>query len=112
MKAYLADHPETRAYQDHIAAAPLPDSFANSTYYSINAFRFIDGAGSAHAGRRAFEPEAAFGALDKAALASLPTADRKSVVQGKSVSVRVDLGCRRIIKKTNCSHTKYNTTHT
>src|SRR3546814_14298050 len=27
------------------------------------------------------------------------TADRKSVVQGKSVSVRVDLGGRRIIKK-------------
>src|SRR3546814_17218184 len=25
--------------------------------------------------------------------------DRKSVVSGKSVSVRVDLGCRRIIKK-------------
>src|SRR3546814_11560364 len=28
-------------------------------------------------------------------------ADRKSVVQGKSVSVRVDLGGRRIIKKKN-----------
>src|SRR3546814_4748745 len=28
--------------------------------------------------------------------------DRKSVVLGKSVSVRVDLGGRRIIKKTNC----------
>src|SRR3546814_19114624 len=27
--------------------------------------------------------------------------DRKSVVSGKSVSVRVDLGCRRIIKKKN-----------
>ena len=38
MKAYLASHPETRAYQDYIAAAPLPDSFANGTYYSINAF--------------------------------------------------------------------------
>src|SRR3546814_18669765 len=25
--------------------------------------------------------------------------DRKSVVEGKSVSVRVDVGCRRIIKK-------------
>src|SRR3546814_3934043 len=73
MKAYLAHHPETRAYQNHIAAAPLPDSFANSTYYRINAFRFIDGAGSAHAVRWAFEPEAAFGAPDKAALASLPT---------------------------------------
>src|SRR3546814_19603172 len=31
----------------------------------------------------------------------LTTADRKSVVSGKSVSVRVDLGGRRIIKKKN-----------
>src|SRR3546814_17768147 len=31
--------------------------------------------------------------------AVLATADRKSVVEGKSVSVRVDLGGRRIIKK-------------
>src|SRR3546814_12278558 len=30
-----------------------------------------------------------------------PWIDRKSVVQGKSVSVRVDLGGRRIIKKKN-----------
>src|SRR3546814_15680644 len=30
---------------------------------------------------------------------SILVADRKSVVSGKSVSVRVDLGCRRIIKK-------------
>src|SRR3546814_18430054 len=27
--------------------------------------------------------------------------DRKSVVKGKSVSVRVDLGCRRMIKQKN-----------
>src|SRR3546814_19968358 len=32
-------------------------------------------------------------------------ADRKSVVSGKSVSVRVDLGGRRIIKKTNKKRT-------
>src|SRR3546814_14893673 len=32
-------------------------------------------------------------------LAQLRVADRKSVVRGKSVSVRVDLGGRRIIKK-------------
>src|SRR3546814_16322380 len=31
------------------------------------------------------------------------TGDRKSVVSGKSVSVRVDLGGRRIIKKKNCA---------
>src|SRR3546814_12110756 len=35
----------------------------------------------------------AAGVLDQA------TADRKSVVKGKSVSVRVDLGGRRVIKK-------------
>lgn len=72
MKAYLAQHPETKAYQDYIAAAPLPDSFANGTYYSINAFRFVDHAGASHAVRWAFEPEAAFGALDKAKLDGLP----------------------------------------
>src|SRR3546814_14072668 len=32
--------------------------------------------------------------------------DRKSVVYGKSVSVRVDLGGRRIITKTNDSYAK------
>lgn len=73
MKAYMAQHPETKAYQDYIAAAPLPDSFVNGTYYSINAFRFIDRAGRSHSVRWAFEPEAAFGSLDKAELAELPT---------------------------------------
>src|SRR3546814_14868748 len=37
--------------------------------------------------------------FDRAPAASFTLGDRKSVVQGKSVSVRVDLGGRRIIKK-------------
>src|SRR3546814_17233660 len=37
--------------------------------------------------------------------------DRKSVVWGKSVSVRVDLGGRRHIKKKNMSHHRTNTSH-
>src|SRR3546814_10934031 len=45
------------------------------------------------------------GALDEMRRAGLmrplPTADRKSVGSGKSVSVRVDRGGRRIIKKKN-----------
>jgi catalase len=73
MKAYLAEHPETRAYQDYIAATPLPNSFATGTYYSINAFRFADAGGQGRIVRWAFVPEAAFGALDKAKLADLPT---------------------------------------
>src|SRR3546814_11241629 len=38
-------------------------------------------------------------AFDTAILLALRTPDRKSVVEGKSVSERVDLGGRRIIKK-------------
>lgn len=72
MKAYLKRHPETKRYQDYLAAAPLPDSFTNGTYYSINAFRFVPAAGSSHTVRWSFVPEDAFGALDKAALSAVP----------------------------------------
>src|SRR3546814_15794233 len=36
-----------------------------------------------------------------AEIAQAAVLDRKSVVSGKSVSVRLDLGCRRFIKKKN-----------
>src|SRR3546814_19539191 len=57
---------------------------------------------SGHAGSTAFINAAGF----KVEFLTLnrgkaePGEDRKSVVLGKSVSVRVDLGCRRIIKTT------------
>src|SRR3546814_13971585 len=41
---------------------------------------------------------------------ALKAPDRKSVVSGKSVSVRVDLGGRRIIKKTKTQHKNTRTT--
>src|SRR3546814_13124270 len=41
------------------------------------------------------------GGQSRAAIARFSEADRKSVVSGKSVSVRVDLGGRRFIKKKN-----------
>src|SRR3546814_15173817 len=37
--------------------------------------------------------------------------DRKSVVKGKSVSVRVDFGGRRIIKKKKRTHIRITSTH-
>src|SRR3546814_12714567 len=52
-------------------------------------------------GRLNFALHAAYGgrgAAPKSHLESTAQPDRKSVVQGKSVSVRVDLGGRRIIK--------------
>src|SRR3546814_14295870 len=36
---------------------------------------------------------------------TIPKTDRKSVVSGKSVSVRLDLGGRRILKKKQTTHT-------
>src|SRR3546814_20203762 len=53
------------------------------------------GGGELHAG--ADRPPALLSRRDQAT-------DRKSVVSGKGVSVRVDLGGRRIIKKKNIQH--------
>lgn len=72
MSAYLARHPETRAFQAYLADAPLPNSFANGTYYSINAFRFTDRSGTTRAVRWEMRPEDPLRALDKARLAELP----------------------------------------
>src|SRR3546814_16959885 len=53
----------------------------------------------------------ATGALERHA-ASLKAEDRKSVVSGKSVSVSVDLGGRRIITKKNNNQQDQSTTDT
>src|SRR3546814_20582249 len=64
---------------------------------------FSPPAAAARLGRRAYRRDE-IGCLDKRrpTTSLLPSMeDRKSVVSGKSVSVRVDLGGRRIIKKKN-----------
>jgi catalase len=72
VKAFAATHPETAAFLAYMKTAPLPSSFANGTYYSINAFRFVDTQGRSQAVRWQFEPEAAFAALDPATLDKQP----------------------------------------
>lgn len=72
MKAFLKQHPEVKAFQDYIAKAVLPNSFANATYYSINAFRFTDAEGMTRLVRWQFVPMAAPGGLDKTRLGELP----------------------------------------
>src|SRR3546814_15465643 len=59
---------------------------------------------SAHAGPAAFliGPEGGFDEEDRAAISATPATvpvDRKSVVEGKSVQGRVDIGGRRISKQ-------------
>jgi catalase len=45
MKAFLAHHPETEAALKIIKGQPVSSGFDNSTFHSLNAFRFIDAAG-------------------------------------------------------------------
>jgi catalase len=71
MKPFLMTHPEVKAFQDYIAKAVLPNSFANATYYSINAFRFST-SGMTNLVRWQFNPEAPLAGLDKAHLDQLP----------------------------------------
>lgn len=70
--AYMEQHPETRAFLRWQQESPLSTSFANETYYSINAFRFIDDAGKNWMVRWSFEPETPFEAIDKATLGAQP----------------------------------------
>lgn len=72
MGDFLARHPETRAFLHWLDTAPLSTTFANDTYYSINAFRFIDQHGQTRFVRWSFEPETPFEAIDKNTLASQP----------------------------------------
>jgi hypothetical protein len=69
---FLVHHPETRAFMEWMRDAPLPSSFANGTYYSINAFRFTNAAGQTRLVRWSLVPETPFTALDKSTLASQP----------------------------------------
>jgi catalase len=46
MKAFLADHPETVRALAIITKRQVSSGFANSTFNSLNAFRFVDAAGA------------------------------------------------------------------
>jgi catalase len=46
LKAFLASHPETVQALNIIKSQPLSSGFANSTFHSLNAFRFTNAAGS------------------------------------------------------------------
>jgi catalase len=72
MKALLAKHPEIKAFQDYMKQAVLPNSFANATYYSINAFRFKDSKGATKLVRWQFVPDTPLAGLDKKTLDKLP----------------------------------------
>jgi catalase len=60
MKAFLAAHPETARAMALIKAQPVPSGFADATYDSLDAFRFIDAAGASTPVRWSMAPEDPF----------------------------------------------------
>lgn len=66
MEAFLADHPRARAFQQWAKAAPWSDSWANTEYNSVNAFRFVDADGGERFVRWSMQPRTPFRELDAA----------------------------------------------
>lgn len=48
LQRFLSRHPESAAFGAWAKSAPWTTSYADQTYNSLNAFRFIDGAGQSH----------------------------------------------------------------
>lgn len=71
LQPFLAMHPETRAFLAWMKQAPLPSSFANSSYNSIDAFRFTNRLGKVSMVRWSLQPEAPAGSVDKSKLQAL-----------------------------------------
>ena len=66
MEAFLAAHPQARKFQQWAKTAPWSDSWTNTQYNSVNAFRFIDADGTGRFVRWSMRPRLPFQALDAA----------------------------------------------
>lgn len=60
LDAFFRANPETRPFRQWIKAHPLPSSFANTAFYSINAFVATDANGNTHAIRWQMVPQTPF----------------------------------------------------
>jgi catalase len=60
MKSFQADHPEAVRALAIISKRPVSSGFANSTFNSLNAFRFVNAAGASVPVRWSMLPEAPF----------------------------------------------------
>jgi catalase len=55
-KAWMQTHPDATAQDDFLAQYPPPPSYANSAYFSIHTFKFVDSKGDVTMVRWRFEP--------------------------------------------------------
>jgi catalase len=71
LQHFLAAHPETRTFNNWAKTAPWTASYADQTYNSLNAFRFIDAGGDNRLVRWSMQPTMAPEVVPHAGLASL-----------------------------------------
>lgn len=74
LKAFFASHPDARPQADWLAAHNPPPSYANSAYYSLHAFSFVDTQKQGHWVKWRFEPRDGARFLDDSALSAAPDA--------------------------------------
>jgi catalase len=72
VRSFFDAHPESAAFMSWAAIAPWSSSFADQKYNSLNAFRFIDGAGHTRMVRWSMQPTASPGIVPKQTLSALP----------------------------------------
>lgn len=66
LKAFYAANPETQPFQAWVKGHPPSSSFANGSYYSVNAFRFVDANGQSRVVRWAMVPQTPFAPITDA----------------------------------------------
>lgn len=64
LDAFFANHPETNALRDWLAAHPPASAFYNARYYGIDAFRFTNASGNMRFVRWSVVPDASYAPLD------------------------------------------------
>lgn len=72
IKAFKASHPESLAHMDFLANNNPPANFANSTYFGIHTFKFINRAGKTTLVRWHFVPQDGEKRLTDAELKTMP----------------------------------------
>lgn len=81
LRAFLASHPDALAQSNFLASNNPPESYANSAYYSIHTFKFIDAGGSVHPVKWRFIPEAGEKRLTASELGTAP----KDFLEGRLI---------------------------
>lgn len=93
LKAFAASHPDNKGQADFLAAHNPPPSYANSSYFGIHTFKFLDKDGKTTLVKWRFVPEDGEKELSDAELTSMPAdfLEQALIARTKQGPVRWDM---------------------